>query len=406
MQGLLAERKSFHIPKIGYAFGRRVHPNTENDLIGLIYEAGMEPALWQTVLDGVRRGLGTGLATLMVRDNARGGGRDAGPAMLAMSGAPPHTYKPYGEYYAPRDPRWSHIAVHPVGEAYTDFAAVPDSVFHRTEIYADFFRPNGIGKCCGVVLIRDPNRLCVVTTNLPTGPDFTTVQIATMQRLAPHMARALRVQRQLAQASADASNAYRLLDYVPTAAFTLTRKARLLHMNQAGADLLFNRTDALRLTASGTISPVEHADQTTFLRALSQTLAAQNGKPPPPIFRLEAPGGPLAVMMAPSRPRPLFAGQAEAASVFIADPHRPNRIDPMLLAEEYDLTPAEARVVAALADGLAVEQIAETGGLSRHTVYTQIKRVLAKTGAVSQAQLVGSVLRSLAALKKPLGTRD
>jgi DNA-binding CsgD family transcriptional regulator len=51
-----------------------------------------------------------------------------------------------------------------------------------------------------------------------------------------------------------------------------------------------------------------------------------------------------------------------------------------LLQGLYDLTPAEARVARAVAERRTIDGIAESFGLSRETVRTQIKAVLAKTG--------------------------
>jgi DNA-binding CsgD family transcriptional regulator/PAS domain-containing protein len=367
---------------------------TEHDLIGLIYEAGTAAPHWQPVLDGLRQVLTTGLATLMVRDDAP----RSGPSLVAMSGAPPYTYAPYGEYFAPRDPRWDYIRIHPVGQVYTDFAALPDAVFHRTEIFADFLHPNGIGRCCGVVLIRDRKRFCVVTTNLPTGEEFSANQISVMQRLAPHFARALRVHRQIEMARAEAGAARLLLDHLPTALFLLDQHGTVLRFNEAAEHLLASRPDAVRMTATGALVAGNAGSQVRLWRSLMHARAAQDGKPPPPIFRLDAPGGPLSVMVAPALGnQSLFGGENDAVCVFIADPSRTDRIDETLLTQEYDFTPAEARVVADLVAGQSVDQIATERGLARNTVYFQIKRVLGKTGAGSQAQLVSTVLRGISA---------
>ena len=54
----------------------------------------------------------------------------------------------------------------------------------------------------------------------------------------------------------------------------------------------------------------------------------------------------------------------------------------------FDLTPAEARVARAVAQGKTVEAIALSNGVSRETVRTQLASVLAKTGMSRQAELV------------------
>jgi DNA-binding CsgD family transcriptional regulator len=54
----------------------------------------------------------------------------------------------------------------------------------------------------------------------------------------------------------------------------------------------------------------------------------------------------------------------------------------------FDLTPAEARVARALATGLSIEEISLRSAISRETVRTQLKGVMAKTATTRQADLV------------------
>lgn len=53
----------------------------------------------------------------------------------------------------------------------------------------------------------------------------------------------------------------------------------------------------------------------------------------------------------------------------------------------FDLTPAEARVARSVGERHTVETIAASLGVSRETVRTQIKAVLAKTGAARQGDM-------------------
>ncbi len=53
----------------------------------------------------------------------------------------------------------------------------------------------------------------------------------------------------------------------------------------------------------------------------------------------------------------------------------------------FDLTPAEARVARGIAECQSVEGIADLLGVSRETIRTQLKAVLAKTGTGRQVEL-------------------
>jgi len=69
-------------------------------------------------------------------------------------------------------------------------------------------------------------------------------------------------------------------------------------------------------------------------------------------------------------------------------------IDPVLITEHYGLTPAEARVAAALARGQSPEQICLDAGVTINTVRSQLRSIFEKTGTSRQTELV-SALSSL-----------
>ena len=61
--------------------------------------------------------------------------------------------------------------------------------------------------------------------------------------------------------------------------------------------------------------------------------------------------------------------------------------DAELIAGLFDLTPAEARVARGVAEGLTLDAIGNKASISRETVRSQLKAVLAKTGVNRQADL-------------------
>ena len=64
-----------------------------------------------------------------------------------------------------------------------------------------------------------------------------------------------------------------------------------------------------------------------------------------------------------------------------------------LLRALFDFTPAEARVARGLAAGATVEELASAAGVSRNTVRSQLRGIMAKTGCCRQAQAVGLFCR-------------
>ena len=63
------------------------------------------------------------------------------------------------------------------------------------------------------------------------------------------------------------------------------------------------------------------------------------------------------------------------------------------LKKRFALSSAETAIALSLAAGLGLVEISEARGVTRHTIRSQLKCIFHKTGARSQAQLVGLVLR-------------
>jgi DNA-binding HTH domain-containing proteins len=78
----------------------------------------------------------------------------------------------------------------------------------------------------------------------------------------------------------------------------------------------------------------------------------------------------------------------EAAVVTVTPVDRSNAPAAVVLERLFDLTPAEAKVAQGIGSARSVEALANSLGISRETVRSQLKAVMAKTGAGRQSELV------------------
>ena len=86
----------------------------------------------------------------------------------------------------------------------------------------------------------------------------------------------------------------------------------------------------------------------------------------------------------------------------VATPVTAGRAPPVeVLRSLFDLTPSEARVARGLAAGESLDNIAESGGVSRNTVRAQLQKVMDKIGCTRQAE-VTALLSSVTSLATPL----
>ena len=74
-------------------------------------------------------------------------------------------------------------------------------------------------------------------------------------------------------------------------------------------------------------------------------------------------------------------------AIYLVDGEQQSQMDLGKLASLLDLTPAEARVAARVAQGEKPADIAASGNVSLHTIRSQIKSIFIKTDITSQAQL-------------------
>jgi DNA-binding CsgD family transcriptional regulator len=81
-----------------------------------------------------------------------------------------------------------------------------------------------------------------------------------------------------------------------------------------------------------------------------------------------------------------------AALVFVSDPEAATPSRSEILRRLYGLTPAEARIADLLASGSEVGEVAARSGITLETARFHVKRVLNKTGARRQTELVRLML--------------
>jgi DNA-binding CsgD family transcriptional regulator len=81
----------------------------------------------------------------------------------------------------------------------------------------------------------------------------------------------------------------------------------------------------------------------------------------------------------------VFSGAAFL--LYITPVTQQNPLSGELLQALFDLSPAEARVAGLIAEGQAVDSIADSLAVTPNTVRTQLKAIFTKTGVGRQAEL-------------------
>jgi DNA-binding CsgD family transcriptional regulator len=212
--------------------------------------------------------------------------------------------------------------------------------------------------------------------------------------LRPHIQRAYRLHSELSAARNEQTSLQAALDSMTAAVILLDEGLRVITMNQA-AQRLLKENDGLLLARDGLrAGQIDESARLQQLIAEASLTSAGKG--------LKAGGAmnisrnnrpPLHVLVSPVRRVNLDGRRSVRAIVLAADPTQRIRPAQEVMQFLFGLTPAESRVATLLADGHSSTEIAETLGVSRNTLKTQLASVYSKTGTSRQAQLVRLMLQ-------------
>lgn len=358
----------------GLVFG--LMSESDEALLDAVYEAAAVPELWPSVLDRLSA-LADGVGGLLFATNTHDTRWTASRTLALVFD------KFIRDGGMDKNPRPRRLAA----MRYAGFVSDLD-VFERDEIDRDptyqHFRAIGLGWAAGTMFPMPSGDLLVFSFEraFERGPIERDVLLR-FDQLRPHLARAglmawrlgLRKARVMVQA----------LEAVGLPAAVLGAGGRAIALNAAFERLVptvvQDRRDRLILTNPKADALLSQAldrlrDGIVNKTTSSIPLSARDGQPPIVVHLLPVKGAAHDVF-------------AKGTTIMLATPvDRAKVATAEVLEGLFDLTPAEARVARAIAEGDAIADIAPSLGVAEGTVRTQLKAVLAKTGLHRQAELV------------------
>ena len=181
------------------------------------------------------------------------------------------------------------------------------------------------------------------------------------------------------------------LAHLGTPAFVLDENCKVLFANSLASTM----TACIRLRSGQPIAFHDPVAQALLRRAIADIVAKDN-----PTIRAFAARCSIGDTTTIARILPMRLAEGGNRSgprgVGILVLTRLTRLDgppEPLLRALFDFTPADARVARGLAAGATVEELAGAAGVSRNTVRSQLRGIMAKTGVRRQAEAVGLFCR-------------
>jgi DNA-binding NarL/FixJ family response regulator len=356
-------------------------------VIADIYDAAIEPALWQQALASICNYLGGTTAALLWHDSAAEQAQ-----VMHIFNDDPHYTKLYFEKYLTLNPFFPAAGFVEAGRVHSQREIIPQEELETTQFYKEWIAPQGIVDAVAVNLEVGITRASMI--NIRTDASYGLVDEKMREHLAllvPHLQRAVAIGRLFDQGKVREQALTATLDHVEAAVFLVGSDGAIAFANDPArrmleeAALIRVSDNALHAVADDTdrilhdiVSSAANGDTSVGVRGVAVPLSNSSDE------RWFAHVLPL------TSGRRQEAGQANhaVAAVFIRNT-APNAPPPLgTIAKLHKLTASEVRVLDALLRVNGVKAISESLGLSQATVKTHLQNVFRKTGTKRQSDLI------------------
>jgi DNA-binding CsgD family transcriptional regulator len=356
-------------------------------LIGDIYDAALDTALWPVVLEKSCAFVGGVAANLLAQDSIK-----KSAARFYTWGDDPHYTQLYIEKYAALNPLFPAAVFFPVGEVISEADIIPREEMQQSRFYKEWMKPQGYIDMVGCILEKSATSVAPLTVVRHERNGYVDDEARRrMGAIAPHVRRAILIGKVIDLHKVEAAAMADTLDGLAAGMFLVDATARIVHANAAGHRMIAN--DKVLRAAAGRISAVDPAAD----RILQETFAAcgigdaavgERGIALP----LSTPDGGLYVAhvlpLTSAQRRHASIAYAAVAALFVRkaglDAHSPMEA----FSRKFRLTAMELRVLLAIVNVGGVAEVAEILGIGEGTVRTHLHHLFEKTGARRQVDLV------------------
>ena len=363
-----------------------------DDIIGLLREAELDEGVWSAASALIDEVCGLQGNDLLLAGLDAQGRPDLALRWLRLRGEPaPELARDYADNYAAIDERALAILREPPGAVTHTEALLPLHVRRASATYNEYLIPNS-GENCLNTWVPGVGGLRLAWSLVGPGGgdprDWTAEQGRAILLLLPHVRQFVLVRHALAEARADGMRTAALLDTRRIGMLLLDRDARIVEANDRARETL-NGLDGLTVR-DGRLAAVRPEEADRLAKLLDAACRAGTGGSMP-VSRLKR--APLVVYATPvTTTAELPWGDRLAARVLLAEPFSAPSVNARNVSAALGLTPAQGRVVAALASGGTVASIAAATHRTEAAVRWHIREALGRLGLSRQADLVRVVL--------------
>lgn len=361
----------------------------ENKVIGMIYEAALNPVLWQDVLTEIVDFTGSTTAIFTATDQL-----SPNYDFVFTHNIPPESMLAYQDEHVKvldmrlHAPYWMEKGLgDTVLNTFASYASMPvesdEFIF-----YEKCAKPTNVSHVAAVLLERSAYSWAVFAVHRsPQLDEYNEQEEKILKRLGVHLRRALQIYRHMTILQEDKKNIYQVLDHFKIGVILINQDYRLCYAN-AIVKKIFENSSILELDKNNSLKTLKK-----FQEKLNQLIRSA-------LFENDGlnneTGGVLAVyddnrsLMLSVLPFSETEAQyhQKQTIIFVTQTNQAQYLAKDYLIQKYKLAKRELEVCDLFVNGLSLEQIAEHMDITYGSIRVYIKNIFAKTACTSQTELM------------------
>jgi len=363
----------------------RVHDQQHlSDLIGTVYDAAIDPSVWESAIVRAADFVGGCGAALFCKDV----GAHHAASLHSFGYQKPLPVALFRQIYPAAEGHFLGDLEAPI--ATSDL--IPSEDITRTELYRQWAEPQGIVDFLSAVVDRTVISTAIFGIFRHERNGIVDDQARRqMSLVAPHIRRAVLIGRMFEFKAAEVATFVDTLDGLAAGMFLVDATGRLIHANAAGNAIL-DASDMLSSVSGRLVAADAQVD-----RALRDVFAAagqgdaalgSKGIAIPLIGRDGERYVAHALPLTSGARRRAGVIYTAVAALFVRKATLAVPSAPQAIGSAFRLTPTELRVLLAIVEVGGIPEVATAFGIADTTVRTHVTRLFEKTGTSRQADLV------------------
>jgi len=361
-------------------------------LVGNIYDASLDPALWPAVFEQVCRFVRCSSAHLFAQDSVH----KTTASRYFTWGDEPEFTQLYIDKYAKLNPMFPGALFFNVEEVHQLIEIIPREEVRRTRFCIEWMAPQEIIDDMFAILEKSATS-CSLFQVIRRRRDGVVDDDARerLALLAPHIRRSVLIGKIIDLKKVEAAALADSLDTLSAGMFMVDASGRIVHANASGHSMLAE-AKVLR-SVGGHLGAIDSLANQALLESFAAT---ESGDPALGRKGIAVPLKARDDERYVANVLPLTSGTrrkagisySAVATVFV---HKAalELSPPEAIVKEFKLTPAELRVLFANVEIGGVHESAEALGISEATARTHLRHLFEKTGTSRQAELIKLVAK-------------